>query len=67
VQLLEDFQFNDPEFWQDDELIDARARLDEEIKSPLDSEESVVDSARLRKEQRLLREKAIEEADKMMD
>jgi hypothetical protein len=49
--LLEDFQFNDPEFWQDDELIDARARLDEEIKSPLDSEESVVDSARLRKEQ----------------
>jgi len=65
--LLEDFQFNDPEFWQDDELIDARARLDEEIKSPLDSEESVVDSARLRKEQRLLREKAIEEADRMMD
>ena len=65
--MLEDFQFNDPEFWQDDELIDARARLDEEIKSPLDSEESVVDSARLRKEQRLLREKAIEEADKMMD
>ena len=67
MQLLEDFQFNDPEFWQDDELIDARARLDEEIKSPLDSEESVVDSARLRKEQRLLREKAIEEADRMMD
>ena len=65
--MLEDFQFNDPEFWQDDELIDARARLDEEIKSPLDSEESVVDSARLRKEQKLLREKAIEEADKMMD
>jgi len=65
--LLEDFQFNDPEFWQDDELIDARARLDEEIKSPLDSEESVVDSARLRKEQRLLREKAIEEADIMMN
>lgn len=65
--MLEDFQFNDPEFWQDDELIDARARLDEEIKSPLDSEESVVDSARLRKEQRLLREKAIEEADRMMD
>ena len=65
--MLEDFQFNDPELWQDDELIDARARLDEEIKSPLDSEESVVDSARLRKEQRLLREKAIEEADRMMD
>ncbi len=65
--MLEDFQFNDPEFWQDDELIDARARLDEEIKSPLDSEESVIDSACLRKEQRLLREKAIEEADKMMD
>ena len=41
--------------------------MDEVIKSPLDSEESVVDSARLRKEQRLLREKAIEEADKMMD
>jgi len=65
--LLEDFKFNDLEFWQDDELIDARARLDEEIKSPLDSEESVVDLARSRKEQRLLREKAIEEAHKMMD
>ena len=65
--MLEDFQFNDPEFWQDDELIDARARLDEEIKSPLDSEESVVDSARLRKEQSKLREKDIKKADKMMD
>ena len=65
--MLEDFQFNDPELWQDDELIDARARLDEEIKSPLDSEESVVDSARLRKEQSKLREKDIKKADKMMD
>ena len=41
--------------------------MDEEIKSPLDSEESVVDSARLRKEQSKLREKDIKKADKMMD